>query len=105
MGAVGALSGELESAGLGCRVVAVELNPGSKQGDLLAAITPVEDRLMKRYKNAQAAQKARVAAGSTSDVIATHHLADDVIGVPVGPRAGVRRVLPRALAPAARGTL
>ena len=30
-----------------------ELKPGAKQSDLLAAITPVEDRLMKRYKAAQ----------------------------------------------------
>ena len=35
------------------RVVTVELNPASKQGDLVAAITPVQDRLVKRYKSAQ----------------------------------------------------
>ncbi len=40
------------------RVVAVELNPNAKQSDLLAAIAPVEDRLMKRYKAAQEALKA-----------------------------------------------
>ena len=40
------------------RVVTVELNPNAKQGDLVAALTPVEDRLMKRYKAAQAALKA-----------------------------------------------
>jgi len=34
------------------RVVRVELNPSSKQGDLVAAIEPVRDRLMKRYKDA-----------------------------------------------------
>lgn len=39
------------------RVVAVELKPGAKQSDLLAAITPVQDRLMKRYKAAQEALK------------------------------------------------
>ena len=39
------------------RVVAVELNTNAKQSDLVAAITPVEDRLMKRYKAAQAALK------------------------------------------------
>ena len=39
------------------RVVAVELNPKSKQGDLVAALTPVVDRLMKRYKAAQEALK------------------------------------------------
>jgi len=35
------------------RVVAVELNPNAKQSELIAAITPVEDRIMKRYKAAQ----------------------------------------------------
>jgi len=40
------------------RVVKVELDPNSKQGDLLAAISPVEDRLMKKYKAAQASLTA-----------------------------------------------
>jgi len=35
------------------RVVAVELNPKSKQGDLVAALEPVVDRLLKRFKAAQ----------------------------------------------------
>lgn len=39
------------------RVVEVELKPNAKQGELLAAIAPVEDRLMKRYKAAQEALK------------------------------------------------
>ncbi len=39
------------------RVVAVELNPNAKQSELLAAIAPVEDRLMKRYRTAQEALK------------------------------------------------
>jgi type I restriction enzyme R subunit len=39
------------------RVVTAELRPGAKQGDLLAAITPVEDRLMRCYKAAQEAFK------------------------------------------------
>jgi type I restriction enzyme, R subunit len=39
------------------RVVAVELNPKSKQSDLVAALDPVQDRLMKRYKAAQSALK------------------------------------------------
>lgn len=39
------------------RVVAVELNPSSKQGDLVAALDPVQDRIMKRYRAAQAALK------------------------------------------------
>ena len=37
------------------RVVAVELNPKSKQSDLIAALTPVQDRVVKRYKAAHEA--------------------------------------------------
>ncbi len=40
------------------RVVAVELKPGAKQSELVAAIAPVEDRVMKRYKAAKEALKA-----------------------------------------------
>lgn len=36
------------------RVAAVEMNPTAKQGDLIAAIEPVADRLLKRFKAAQA---------------------------------------------------
>ena len=39
------------------RVVAAELNPQSKQSDLVAALEPVTDRLLKRYKAAQEALK------------------------------------------------
>lgn len=46
------------------RVVAVELNPDAKQSELVAALEPVRDRLMKRYK---AAQEALKAAKSKSD--------------------------------------
>lgn len=35
------------------RVAAVEMNPRAKQGDLIAAVEPVADRLLKRYKAAQ----------------------------------------------------
>lgn len=35
------------------RLAAVEMNPRAKQGDLIAAIEPVADRLLKRYKAAQ----------------------------------------------------
>lgn len=35
------------------RVAAVEMNLRAKQGDLIAAIEPVADRLLKRYKGAQ----------------------------------------------------
>jgi type I restriction enzyme R subunit len=37
------------------RVVAVELNPQAKQSELIAAVEPVQDRIMRRYKAAQAA--------------------------------------------------
>lgn len=40
------------------RVVTVELNPKSKQGDLIAAIEPVADRILKKYKQAQDELKA-----------------------------------------------
>ena len=37
------------------RVVSVEMNPASKQSDLVAAISPVQDRLLKQFKAAQTA--------------------------------------------------
>lgn len=40
------------------RVVNAELNPNSKQSDLVAALEPVADRLMRKYKAAQEAMKA-----------------------------------------------
>ena len=40
------------------RVVAVELSPASRQSDLIAALEPVRDRIIKRYKVAQEALKA-----------------------------------------------
>ncbi|WP_005035459.1 type I restriction endonuclease subunit R [Holophaga foetida] len=39
------------------RVVKVELDPKAKQGDLVAALEPVRDRLMKQYKAAMEALK------------------------------------------------
>ena len=39
------------------RVVEVEMRPGAKQSELVAALTPVVDRLMRRYKAAQDALK------------------------------------------------
>jgi type I restriction enzyme R subunit len=39
------------------RAVAVELNPHAKQSELIAALEPVQDRVLKRYKAAQAALK------------------------------------------------
>lgn len=44
------------------RVVDVELNPSAKQGDLVAAITPVADRLLRCFKHAQ--DRQRVAQAS-----------------------------------------
>ena len=49
------------------RVVEVELDPKAKQGDLSAAIGPVHDRVMKRYK---AARLALEAAQQTGDAAA-----------------------------------
>jgi type I restriction enzyme R subunit len=45
------------------RVVAAEMKPEARQGDLLKAIEPVVDRLLKRYKSAQIALKAARDAG------------------------------------------
>jgi type I restriction enzyme, R subunit len=47
------------------RVVAVELNPNAKQGELIAALEPVVDRLLKRYKAAQEALRAADAKKDT----------------------------------------
>ena len=43
------------------RVVAVEMNPKSRQGDLVAALEPVADRLIRRYKAAQEALQIAMA--------------------------------------------
>ncbi len=43
------------------RVVEVELKPNAKQSELVKALEPVQDRLMKRYKAAQDALKAATA--------------------------------------------
>lgn len=45
------------------KVVAVELNPKSKQGDLQAALAPIADRLLKQFKAAQEAYTAAQAKG------------------------------------------
>lgn len=47
------------------RVVKAELDPLSKQGDLVAAIMPVADRLLKAYKEAQ--NKRRLALSKNDD--------------------------------------
>lgn len=50
------------------RVAAVEMNPTAKQGDLIAAIEPVADRLLKRFKSAQARLASAVDAEDASAV-------------------------------------
>lgn len=45
------------------RVVQVELDHGARQGQLVAALEPVQDRVMKRYKGAQEAGRAAKARG------------------------------------------
>ena len=47
------------------RVVSVELNPKAKQSDLAAAIEPVADRLIRRFKAALAARQAADARGDS----------------------------------------
>ncbi len=47
------------------RVVAVELNPNAKQSELVAALEPVQDRIMKRYKAALTALHAAAARQDT----------------------------------------
>ncbi len=46
------------------RVVAVDLKPDAKQSELVAALEPVVDRLLKRYKAAQEALKLAREQGS-----------------------------------------
>ncbi|TAZ51027.1 type I restriction endonuclease subunit R [Rhizobium ruizarguesonis] len=50
------------------RVVSVELNPSSKQGDLVAALEPVADRVLKTYKQAQ--ERFQVAQATENDAAA-----------------------------------
>ncbi|WP_316173891.1 MULTISPECIES: type I restriction endonuclease subunit R [unclassified Bradyrhizobium] len=47
------------------RVAAVDMNPKARQGELIAALAPVTDRLLKKFKQAQEKQRAAVAAGDT----------------------------------------
>ena len=57
------------------RVVAVELNPNAKQSELVAALEPVRDRLMKRYK---AGQDALIAATGKNDAAASKSAQDEL---------------------------
>jgi len=57
------------------RVVAVELKPGAKQGELVSALEPVVDRLHRRYREAQEALKlAREAKNTTAEEAAKNEL-------------------------------
>lgn len=57
------------------RVAAVEMNPRAKQGDLIAAIEPVADRLLKRYK---AAQDALLSARERDDADGVADAQDEI---------------------------
>ena len=57
------------------RVVAVELNPNAKQSELIAALEPVQGRIMRRYKAAMAEFKA---AKASKDEAATKAAQDDL---------------------------
>ncbi len=57
------------------RVVAVEFYPHARQSDLIAALEPVQDRVMKRYK---AAQQALSAAQAKADDAATKAAQDEL---------------------------
>lgn len=57
------------------RVVAVELKPGARQGELVAALEPVVDRLMRRFK---AAQEALAAAREAEDDKAAQSAQDEL---------------------------
>jgi type I restriction enzyme R subunit len=57
------------------RVAAVELNPKAKQGDLIAALEPVVDRLLKRFRQAQ--EKLRTALAK-NDVKAAQEAKDEI---------------------------
>jgi type I restriction enzyme R subunit len=57
------------------RVVTAELKPGAKQSELLAALEPVVDRLMRRYK---AAQEALRSAKEREDEAATKAAKDEL---------------------------
>ncbi|MGC8732231.1 MAG: HsdR [Halothiobacillaceae bacterium] len=48
------------------RVVRAELDPKAKHGDLVAAITPVADRVLKAYRDAAQRRKAAKDSGNTA---------------------------------------
>ncbi|MBB4199193.1 type I restriction endonuclease subunit R [Rhodoblastus sphagnicola] len=57
-------------------VVKVEMNPKAKQGDLVAAITPVADRLLKKFKAAQTAYADAQAQGDENTATACRQQMD-----------------------------
>ncbi len=57
------------------RVAAVEVDPKARQGDLVAAIGPVADRLLKRYK---AAQERKLKAAAEHDEKGAQAAQDDL---------------------------
>lgn len=57
------------------RLASILMNPQSKQGELVGAMVPVADRLLKRYSAAQAAKKAAV---ETEDEKAAKAAADEM---------------------------
>lgn len=52
------------------RVVKVEMNPKSQQGELVAALEPVADRLLKKFKSAQESLRAALDKGDEKDAAA-----------------------------------
>jgi len=57
------------------RVATVEMNPRAKQGDLIAAIEPVADRLLKRFKGAQ---DRLISARDRNDIDAAADAQDEI---------------------------
>jgi type I restriction enzyme R subunit len=55
------------------RVVEVELNPDAKQGDLVAALEPVRDRLIKQYKAVQEALESARAKKDAKEIEAAQN--------------------------------
>ena len=61
------------------RVVAVELDPQAKQSELVRALEPVADRVMRSYKTAQTALAVAKAAGNTQEAKAAQDQLDVLV--------------------------
>lgn len=61
------------------RVVEVEMREGATQAELVAALTPVQDRLMKRYRLAREAQRAAEEKGNGAAAAAAKNEADALL--------------------------